>query len=69
MADKKEIKEGWAKPGRAMKFHYYVDTQSLCGDKTFFGKDLSEDEGITRLGDCKACAHKMEKRRLLVKKD
>ena len=58
-----ESVEGWARPGRAMKFHYYVNTRSLGGDKTLFGEELDEDEGATSSDDCKACAEKMEKRR------
>lgn len=53
-------KEGWAMPGNARKYHYFVDKKSLCDRYTFFGI-LQADDGEESPEDCKTCRKKLEK--------
>lgn len=57
--------EGWAKPWRAQKFHYFVDGRSLCRAWGMLGnEELEQDTGKTQAeDDCARCARAMEKRR------
>jgi hypothetical protein len=55
--------EGWAMPGNARKWHYYVDGRSLCGKWVILGGSLQADTGRTSSADCAGCRAKVEKRR------
>jgi hypothetical protein len=52
--------EGWGRPLRATKAHYFVDNVSLCNRWEFYGGGL--EDGRTLATDCKTCARALEQR-------
>lgn len=58
----KTVKEGWGKPLESRKWHYFVDSRSLCGSWGFYfgaleqGKEASPD-------NCAACKKRFKARK------
>ena len=49
--------EGWAKPMRSQRVHFFRSARSLCGKWSYFG-DLEIDNGEPSTDDCAACARR-----------
>lgn len=52
------IKQGWARPLNASKFHYFVKGDSLCGHWMFLGRDFEPDE-YESTDDCRVCRRRL----------
>lgn len=64
MSDKKKIEEGWAKPGKSRKFHYFRGVRCLCGGWLFFGSlDKDNPKADNPQNDCAKCSRKRKKER------
>jgi hypothetical protein len=63
--------EGWAMPGNAKKFHFYVNGISLCGRWMFLAPDLESDfpSGKRSPDECKPCWDRRQKRLRKVSSD
>jgi len=57
-------REGWAKPIKAKKWHYFDGTLSLCGIWNFRGAVIAESERWegSRHKDCLICSEQREAR-------
>ena len=55
------MKEGWGRPERSRKWHYFVGITSLCGKWMYGGERFPDGEESER--DCKACRRAYEKHR------
>jgi hypothetical protein len=54
--------EGWGKPARTKKWHYFVGIRSLCGRWAYRGElEQGNDDSPD---NCAACRKKLEKRKL-----
>jgi len=59
-----KLAEGWGGPLLASKFHYFVNSHSLCRRWAFTGELQAGEVGETcRTEDCVACYRKLQKRR------
>jgi hypothetical protein len=65
MVTAKEKNEGWWRPWRADKWHYFLDGRSLCGKWGFPNADeLLADDGRNSFADtCAGCRRKQAARR------
>lgn len=58
---KVEIKAGWAMPGLAKKFHYFIENMALCGKWLYSGELDKDNGGQVQKDDCKECFKRLRK--------
>lgn len=56
-----ETKEGWGLPQQSRKWHYFVDTRSLCGHWGFYTGPLNQRHASK--ANCARCSQRLAKRR------
>ncbi len=60
------MSEGWMaeKPYHAPRYHYIIDTRSICGRYGFYMGELTPDSGSPERGreDCAECFKRLRKR-------
>jgi len=52
---------GWVRPHNSRKFHYFVDSHSLCGRYGFMFEIGDEDHGSYDKDDCAKCVREIKK--------
>ncbi len=57
-----ESKEGWGKSPASKKWHYFVDTWSLCGKIGFYFGDVEQGNDASD-ENCAGCKRKLSTKR------